>query len=141
MSTDTIKLSATQTLLVVASSPAALELESTWTTVDKKPPSHWHPQQHEHFEVLAGQLTVVTNGGPPQILRLGETIDVPPGTVHQMWNGGPDPARASWRVTPALRTEEMFRYIERGLSPMRGARMLWTFRHEFRIGMPKRSAG
>jgi quercetin dioxygenase-like cupin family protein len=138
MATDSIKLSDAQTLRVVASSPEALELESSWTTGGRRPPTHWHPRQHELFEVLAGRLTVELDGKPPQILRPGETVDVPPRTSHRMWNAGPEPARALWRVSPALRTEEMFRFIDRGMSPIRGVQLLWTFRHEFRLGTPKR---
>lgn len=82
MATDTIKLSDAQTLRVVASSPEALELESSWTTGGRRPQTHWHPRQHELFEVLAGRLTVELDGKPPQILRPGETVDVPPRTSH-----------------------------------------------------------
>lgn len=53
-----------------------------------------------------------------------------------MWNAGSEPARATWRVSPALRTEEMFRYIGRGMSPLRGLWMLWAFRREYRVGRP-----
>ena len=137
MATDMIKLSDAQTLRVVASSPAVLELESTWSPGGKTPPTHRHPRQHEHFEVLAGHLTVELDGARPRILRPGETIDVPPGTLHRMWNAGTEPARASWRVSPALRTEAMFRFIDQGMTPIRGVQLLWTFRHEFRLGRPK----
>lgn len=134
MATDTLRLSEAQTLRVVARSPDALELESTWTAGGKQPPAHWHPRQHEHFEVHEGQLTVQIGVDPPRVLGVGDTIDVPPRTSHRMWNAGPEPARASWRVTPALRTEGMFRFIDRGMSPLRGVRLLWVFRREFRLG-------
>ena len=136
---DTIRLSEAQTLRVIASSPETLEVESTWATGGKLPPTHWHPRQHEHFEVLDGELSVELAGRPAQVLRPGDTIDVPPRTAHRMWNAGSAPARASWRVTPALRTEEMFRFIDHGMSRLRGMRMLWTFRHEFRLGKPSQS--
>lgn len=51
-----------------------------------------------------------------------------------MWNAGHQPAIARWRITPALRTMEMFRFIERGTAGPRALRMLWTYRAEFRIG-------
>jgi quercetin dioxygenase-like cupin family protein len=136
--TDTIRLSATQVLRVVGSSPEELQLESTWAPGAKKPPAHWHPRQHEHFELLAGRLTVEIEGGAAQLLGPGDTIDIPPRVVHRMWDAGSDPVRASWRVSPRLRTEEMFRYMEAGMSPIRGARLLWTFRHELRLGKPRR---
>lgn len=131
-----IKLSEAQSLRVVARTPEALDLESTWATGGSPPPTHWHPRQHERFEVLEGELTVRLGGGPPRVLGPGDAIEVPPRTAHCMWNAGSGQARATWRVTPALRTEEMFRYIDRGMSPVRGLWMLWAFRHEYRIGRP-----
>lgn len=68
-------------------------------------------------------------------LRAGDTLDVPRGTVHRMWNESSPSTRATWRVTPALRTEEMFRFMDAGLSPLRMARLLWTFRKEYRLGL------
>lgn len=137
MSTDTIRLSDAQTLRVLASGPEVLELESTWSTGGKPPPTHWHPRQRERFEVLAGELTVVVGGDPARVLRAGDTIEIPPRTAHRMWNAGSETARATWRVSPALRTEEMFRSAERGRSPLRALKLLWTFRHEYRLGKPR----
>lgn len=134
----TIKLSTAQSLRVVSRTPDALELESTWDTGGSPPPTHWHPRQHEHFEVLEGELTVELGGEPARVLRTGDAVDVPPRTAHRMWNAGSAQAMASWRVTPPLRTEEMFRFIDRGMSPLRSVRMLWTFRNEFRLGKPRR---
>lgn len=134
--TGVIRLGSGQCLRVVARTPEALELESTWAAGGSPPPTHWHPRQHEHFAVLEGELTVRLGGGPPRVLRPGDTVDVPARTAHRMWNAGSVPVRATWRVSPALRTEEMFRYIDRGMSPLRGLRLLWEFRHEYRIGRP-----
>lgn len=135
MNGDTVKLGPDQTLRIVASSPEALELESTWASSQKKPPRHYHPRQDERFKVLAGRLTVELESEPPRVLQAGDTLDVPRGTVHRMWNTGPDTARASWRVTPRLRTEEMFRFMDQGMSPLRIATLLWRFRHEYRLGL------
>lgn len=131
-----IRLSPQQTLDVVASSPAVLELEATWQPGGTPPPTHWHPHQAEHFEVLEGELTVRLGSVEPRVLAAGETLDVPPRTAHAMWNAGAAPCRASWRVTPAQRTEEMFRAVERsrGLGKVR---LIWTFRNEFRLGSPR----
>lgn len=139
MDAGPIALSPQQTLRVVARTAEALDVESTWTAGGSAPRTHWHPRQDERFEVLEGELTVELGGGPPRVLRAGDTLDVPARTAHRMWNAGSAPVRATWRVTPALRTEEMFRYIDRGMSPLRGLRMLWTFRREFRLGSPRRN--
>jgi mannose-6-phosphate isomerase-like protein (cupin superfamily) len=133
---DTINLSAAQTLRVMARTPETLELESTWATGGSPPRIHWHPRQHEHFEVLEGELTVEVGGEPPQVLRPRDRLEVPPRTAHRMWNAGTERVRVTWRISPALRTEEMFRYIDRGMSPLRSVRMLWTYRREFRLGNP-----
>jgi len=133
MDDRTINLGKGQTLRVLASSAETLELESTWVGTGKRPPSHRHPRQDERFEVLTGQLSVELDGGPLRELRAGDTLHVPRGTAHRMWNGGPDTTRALWRVTPALRTEEMFRFIGGGLSPLRIATLLWRHRNEYRL--------
>jgi quercetin dioxygenase-like cupin family protein len=138
MTVDNIKLGETQTLRVVRSSTEALELESTWQPGGGTPPhTHWHPHQHEHFEVLVGELTVRLGGEASRVLAAGEAIEVPPRTAHSMWNAGTAPCSATWRVTPARRTEEMFRTIDAGLGPLDKVRLLWTFRHEFRLGSPR----
>lgn len=134
---DTIRLSDSQTLTVRARSAAALELESTWTTSPKSPPMHWHPNQDEEFEVVEGELTVRLGHGSPQILAAGETLTIPSRTPHCMWNGGPTTTRAVWRITPPLRTEQLFRFMEQGTGGLRGPRMLLTYRAEFRLGAPK----
>ena len=109
MASDTITLSPVQTLRIITSAPDLLEVEATWTTGGKP---------------------------PPRVLETGDVLDVPPRTAHRMWNAGPATARASWHIAPALRTESMFRFIERGLSKGRSLLMLVRFRREFRLGSP-----
>lgn len=137
MSGDAIKLSASQTLQVRRSAPDFLELISTWEPSAKPPPMHWHPSQRERFEVLAGELTVELAGKPPRVFTKGDVIDVPARTAHRMWNAGTGQVSATWTVTPALRTEEMFRYIDQGLGGLRKLGLLVKFRNEFRIGSPR----
>lgn len=118
---DTIKLGAGQTLEVIASTPQTLELVSMWDPRCKPPPTHYHPRQDEQFEVLEGQLTVKVGDEDARILPAGDTIDVPSRTAHSMRNAGRVTTKATWRISPALRTEEMFRYGERGRSQLRFA--------------------
>ena len=131
---DTMRLSEAQTVRVVSSGPEVLQLESTWAPGPNRPPKHWHPRQVEFFEVLAGELTVELGDLPPRVLQEGEVLDIPARTPHRMWNAGPAEARALWRVTPALRTEEMFRFMSGGTGGLRGLRLAWAFRDEFRLG-------
>src|SRR5919202_1019604 len=63
-------------------------------------------------EVLAGELTARVDGGEEQKLHAGETLDIPAGTKHQMWNAAAAEARVRWETRPAGRTEEWFRAID-----------------------------
>src|SRR5437763_6163059 len=77
-----------------------LEVEAEWAPKEHKPLPHSHPSQDEHFEVLEGQLSVKL-GGEKRVLNVGDTVDVPRGTVHTFWNSGGTTARARWQVRPA----------------------------------------
>jgi mannose-6-phosphate isomerase-like protein (cupin superfamily) len=135
---DSLQPNTTQRLRVLTSSAEELVLESTWGPGGRRPPTHWHPGQDETFEVVDGALTVVVDGAAPQVLGPGERLDIPRRTAHRMWNAGPAPTRATWRITPALGTEAMFRALTarpRGLGMIA---LLWRFRHEFRLGRPGR---
>ncbi|HEU5486926.1 MAG TPA: cupin domain-containing protein [Microlunatus sp.] len=138
---DQLRLNEHQTLRILASGPERLELESTWAPGGTPPRTHWHPSQHEHFEVLGGELTVEVDGQPARTLGVGESLQVPPRTAHRMWNAGPVVTRASWRVTPAQRTEQMFRTIAGGLNPVSAVLLLWRHRGEMRLGSPRTSRG
>jgi hypothetical protein len=46
------------------------------------------------------------------VLRAGDTLDIPRGTVHSMWNPGDEPVRATWETTPGGRTLDWFRTID-----------------------------
>lgn len=128
-----------ETLTVVSRSDAELVLDAAWEPGASAPPPHLHPNQDERFEVLEGSLTVVVDGDE-RVLATGDTLDIPRGTPHRMWNPGDAPARARWTVTPALRTEEFFRAIAaaggRHASPPAAARVLAAHRDEFRLALP-----
>ena len=91
--------------------------------------------------MLEGALTVVVDGSPAQVLRPGETLRIPARTAHRMWNDSAGVTRASWRVTPAQRTEQMFRELAGGLNPLTAVLLLWRYRRELRLGRPRRSPG
>src|SRR4051794_27664322 len=110
---DVIKLGPNQTLFVRESTPEVLAMEAEWTPGSTEPPPHYHPNQDEHFEVLEGELTTVV-AGEQRVLHAGDVLDIPAGTAHRMWNTGDGTTRATWRVTPRLKTEEMFRTIASG---------------------------
>jgi quercetin dioxygenase-like cupin family protein len=132
MSDDVIHLGPNQDLRVVSSTPQRLVLEARWRQ-GGPPPAHLHPSQEEHFEVLEGELMVALGDEPPRHLHAGDTLEIPPGTVHRMWNALPGEARAAWEVMPALRTEELFRTIDAGIAHEDAARVLEEFSAEFRL--------
>jgi hypothetical protein len=69
--------------------------------------SHVHPDQDEHFEVLAGEASFEVDGRR-QVLGAGETIDVPRGTKHTFANAGQQEMRVRFEFRPALISTERF---------------------------------
>jgi len=125
-----------------------LEMEAEWKPVAAhKPPAHFHPLQDEHFEILAGELTVVLDG-ETRILRAGDELDVPRGTRHSMWPSGGEVTRASWQIRPALRSEDFFAAVARlraagktskhgGMIDLPAAGLIFqAFPDEFRLAWP-----
>ena len=108
----TYKLTPTEAVTLRSETPEAIEVEALYGPGGDPPPAHLHPDQDEHFEVLEGALTVKL-GGDERVLRAGESIDVPRGTPHQMWNANGEPARVAWRTAPALRTGDWYRTLDR----------------------------
>jgi quercetin dioxygenase-like cupin family protein len=96
---------------IVNQDARALEVEGTWAPEGAAPPKHFHPEQSERFEVLEGVLHARVDGVEHELGR-GDTLDVPAGAVHQMWNEGNAPARAVWRTEPAGRTAEWFAELD-----------------------------
>lgn len=56
-----------------------------------KPERHGHPALTEAFSVRSGTVSVRL-GRDTSVLRVGDRCDVPPGTVHAVWNPGDGPA-------------------------------------------------
>lgn len=98
------------TLRVLAVSDEHLELEARYAEGGSPPPAHFHPEQDERFEVLAG--SVRARVGEREIsLATGEILEIPREQVHQMWNEASEPAVVNWRTTPAGRTLDWFREL------------------------------
>jgi mannose-6-phosphate isomerase-like protein (cupin superfamily) len=121
-----------------------LEVAAEWdpASADHRPLAHLHPHQDEHFVVHEGELTAAIDG-VERVLRAGDTLDVPRGTPHAMWNTGDGPARATWQVRPALRTAQLWAAIDgasraagRIPTPEEGARLLEEYAPEFQLVLP-----
>jgi quercetin dioxygenase-like cupin family protein len=109
---DTLKLTPKETLTIRSVSPEALEVEAVYGAGGSPPPAHLHPAQDEHFEVLAGHLHARLDG-EERTLSAGDTLDIPRQRKHQMWNPSGAEARVLWRTSPAGRTEQWFRAVDR----------------------------
>lgn len=136
MSTQ-LKLTPTESVEVRSATAEALEVEVTYGASGKTPPKHFHPNQDERFEVLAGTLRVRVDG-EERTLAAGETIEIPRGAVHQMWNPTEEPTRALWRTSPAGRTEQWYRDIDRQYPAgvLAFAVLLGEYRDVFRLAGP-----
>lgn len=71
------------------------------------PRAHVHPVQEERFAIVKGTMRF-QKGLKMITARAGDTVVVPPGTVHRFENASNSPAHASVEVRPALRMEELF---------------------------------
>lgn len=67
---------------------------------------HLHPALHEHFSVLAGELTVVRNG-ERSTLGAGESAEIEPGVWHDWFNAADVDAVVRVEVTPGERFAHM----------------------------------
>ena len=63
---------------------------------------HTDPEQSERFEVLEGRLRL-RNGDRTTTALPGDIVEVPPGTIHDWWTEGDEPARVLVEVRPARR--------------------------------------
>jgi len=67
---------------------------------------HFHPGQHERFEVLDGIMGYRCADDRGE-LRVGGSVAVPPGVVHDWWNAGDGDLRARVTVVPPGRFAAM----------------------------------
>lgn len=125
---------------------ASLEMDVVYPPQSAEPPAHYHPLQAERFRLRSGEMTVRMHG-QLRVLRAGDTLDVPPNTVHSMWNHRSDAAVMEWVVSPALQTEQFFETFAElansGRTNAEGtpgllqlALLLPRFANEFRLASP-----
>ncbi|MEA2305422.1 MAG: hypothetical protein QOH43_2702 [Solirubrobacteraceae bacterium] len=147
LATETYDLHDAEHVTIVRHTPDLLEVEVTWDPGDHHPLAHVHDAQDERFAIHDGELTVVLDG-IRRTLHAGETLDIPRGTPHTMWNTGATPARAGWQTRPALRTAEFWAELHAArqtrptdahglLTPVAAAPLLREYRSEFRLALPR----
>jgi mannose-6-phosphate isomerase-like protein (cupin superfamily) len=141
MSTEKLQLTPAEAVEVVSVDADRLVVQATYAPGGERPPAHQHPNQDEHFEVLAGSLRVEA-GGEVRTYGEGDAFDIPRGTAHRMANEGSVPARVIWTTSPAGRTLEWFRALEATQRRVEGRRLarlvaflplLIRFRDTFRL--------
>ena len=133
--TETLALGPGTDLRVLERRDEVLELEATYAPGGSAPPAHFHPHQDERFEVIEGAMQVRLDG-VERVIAAGDVLDVPRGTVHQMWNGGDEPAVVNWRTMPAGRTLEWFRELSallRGEGGPNAANLLSEYSDVYRL--------
>jgi quercetin dioxygenase-like cupin family protein len=145
MTPEVLKLTPSESVTIRSSSSELLEVEGSYDAAGKPPPHHYHPAQDEHFEVLEGSLRVRIEEEEREVSP-GDTIDIPRGAKHQMWNASDQPARVLWQTRPAGRTEQWFRSLDSlqrsgrvgkdGMpGPLAFGVYLTEFRDVFRLGV------
>jgi quercetin dioxygenase-like cupin family protein len=117
-----------------------LEMEAVYAPGGQPPPVHAHPHQEERFTALAGLMRVRVAGHERQ-LAAGDTLVIPAGTPHTMWNDGSEEVRLRWEVRPALRSEDFFEELYglagTGRPPLlRLGALFRAYRDEFRLTSP-----
>jgi quercetin dioxygenase-like cupin family protein len=83
-----------------------LEWELVLAPGGRVPSSHAHPEQEELFTVLEGEMRFRV-AGRRVVARPGDTVRIPPGTVHHFANAGRMPARVAVHTSPALGMQEL----------------------------------
>jgi quercetin dioxygenase-like cupin family protein len=85
---------------------AVLDWELLLAPGGRVPSSHAHPEQTETFTVLEGRMRFRV-GWRRVLATPGQTVRVPPGTVHHFANAGAIPARVAVQSRPALAMAEL----------------------------------
>jgi quercetin dioxygenase-like cupin family protein len=85
---------------------SVLEWELLLAPGGRVPSSHAHPAQEEAFTVLAGRIRFRV-GFRRVIANPGDTVRIPPGTVHHFANAGRGPVRVSVQTSPALGMQDL----------------------------------
>ena len=107
---EVFRLTPTETVTVRTHNADLLEVEALYGPGGSPPPPHLHPAQDEQFRVVEGELEAVVDGHEHH-LQAGDSLHVPRGVVHKMWNEGSVPARVTWQTRPAGRTAEWWRAL------------------------------
>ncbi len=87
-----------------------LVMESIYQAGGAPAPPHFHPEQEERFEVIEGGVRANVRG-EERVLRAGDELLVPAGTMHDFGGLADESGTVIWEVRPPLRTWEFFRTL------------------------------
>ena len=107
---ESLKLTPLESVAIRSADAEELEVLVTYLHGDP-PPKHFHPEQDERFDVTEGTVRVELDG-EVRDLGPGDSLEIPRGTVHRLWNPEGEAARAIWQTFPAGRTEQWFRALD-----------------------------
>jgi mannose-6-phosphate isomerase-like protein (cupin superfamily) len=85
-----------------------IEFEITMASGAQGPPKHFHPRQDESWSVIEGELALFVEDGW-RTLGAGESLSIPPNTIHTFRNRSSGDVRFRDIHEPALDFQE---YIE-----------------------------
>jgi mannose-6-phosphate isomerase-like protein (cupin superfamily) len=109
---DTLTLPGGTSFLIIESAADSagerIEFEITMALGATGPPRHYHPVQEEQWRVLGGQLSVFVDDSW-LVLAEGDSLAIPPGTVHTLRNRSGKVVRFRDVHVPALDFQD---YIE-----------------------------
>ncbi|HEX5224865.1 MAG TPA: cupin domain-containing protein [Solirubrobacteraceae bacterium] len=89
-----------------------ITFEITMAARSPGPPRHVHPEQVESWEVLDGELSLLV-ADEWRTLAAGETLTIPPGTVHTLRNRSEAPVRLLDIHEPALDFQDYIEDLDR----------------------------
>lgn len=73
-------------------------------------PRHIHELQDETVEVMAGEISL-EHKRAERILKTGETVTIPKGEPHNLWNHTSNEVQLRFTFVPALESETFLRQI------------------------------
>lgn len=123
-----------------------LEMITEYAPYSLEPAAHYHPLQVEQFNVIEGELTLRLNGRVFTLVA-NETIEIPPNTIHAMWNASGSETVVHWKVIPALGTEYLLETAmglaasgktnDKGMPDLRQVALTMPkFKREYRLAKP-----
>jgi mannose-6-phosphate isomerase-like protein (cupin superfamily) len=120
-----------ETMRVLESNAEVFKIQYDLELGGAVPAVHFHPHQTQIISVIEGELHCQA-GDRIVVLRPGESVEIPPRTIHTQWNPTETTAVAIEELRPALRTHNLFRVMfalaRDGIRIQRVCRNRWSAR-------------